>query len=634
MGLSFERPEDDRDFDVVVIGAGHAGIEAGLATARMGFKTLVLTVNMDTVGWTPCNPAMGGPAKGVLIREVDALGGEIAKATDETMINVRMLNVKKGPAVRALRAQIDKISYSRTMKRRLETQENLLLRYGIAEEILVEKGKVVGVVDSFGIDYRAKAVIVTTGTFLRGKIFIGRSTMPAGRMGEFPANKLTQSLMNMGFKIGRFKTGTPARILKSSINFDAMERQDTADEPYAFSYFDEPRVLPKDFPCWLTRTNPETHKIIMSYIDFSPLYGSVKLIEGIGPRYCPSIEDKVMKFKDKDSHQVFVEPEGKDTQEYYLNGLSTSLPFAAQIKMIRSVKGLENAVITRPAYAIEYDHVDPTQLYPTLESKIVENLYFAGQVNGTSGYEEAAAQGIVAGINAALKLRGEEPFILKRSEAYTGVLIDDLVTKGVDEPYRLLTSRAEYRLLLRFDNAHLRLTKYGYRVGLIPKWFYEKVLRLEKRIEEEIQRLKKVIIKPSSALNDLLVSLGTTPLREATSFYQLLKRPQVPYKRLKDFDPRPMDDPEAAEQVEINAKYEGYIAKMLEDIKMFEAYENMRIPSDIDYEKVPNVSTEAREKLKKVRPSSIGQAMRIPGVSPADIANLANYLEDIKKIRL
>lgn len=625
------RPDDDRVYDIIVVGAGHAGIEAALASARMGFRVLVLTVNPDTVGWAPCNPAIGGPAKGVVVREIDALGGEMAKTTDETMINVRMLNVSKGPAVRALRAQIDKISYSRTMKRKLETNPNIVLRHGIVERLLVEKGKVVGVVDNYGIDYLGKAVIITTGTFLRGKIFIGRSVFPAGRMGEFPAAKLTQSLIELGFEVGRFKTGTPARVLKRSINFSVMERQDTSDEPLAFSFFSEPKVLPKDYPCWLTRTNPETHNIIRQYLEFSPLYGTVKLIEGVGPRYCPSIEDKVIKFRDKESHQVFVEPEGRDTEEYYLNGLSTSLPYEAQIKMIRSVKGLENAIITRPAYAIEYDYIDPRQLYPTLESKIVENLFFAGQVNGTSGYEEAAGQGLIAGINAALKLRGEPPLILKRSEAYIGVLIDDLVTRGVDEPYRLLTSRAEYRLLLRHDNAHLRLAKHGYRVGLIPKWFYEKVLSLERRVKEEIERLKKVVIKPSDRINDILMAEGTTPLKEATSLYQLLKRPELSYEVLKRFDPNPIDDPEVAEQVEINVKYEGYIQKMFEEVAIFEKYESYEIPADIDYDVVPNLSTEARDKLKRIRPRSIGQAMRIPGINPSDISNLIIYLDGKKK---
>ncbi len=613
------------DYDIAVIGAGHAGCEAGLACARMGMKTLIFSISLEAVANMPCNPHIGGSSKGHLVREIDALGGEMGKNIDKTMIQIKMLNTSKGPAVHSLRAQADRKRYQMEMKHTLERQENLELKQAEITKINVEDGKVVSIETDVGAIYNVKAVIVSTGTYLKGKIFIGEFAKESGPDGVFPANKLSECLKELGVKIVRFKTGTPARINRKSIDFSKMEVQKGDDNIVPFSLDDEIKEFEQQ-DCYLTYTNEETHKIIRDNLHRSPLYAGK--IEGTGPRYCPSIEDKVVRFADKKRHQIFIEPIGLDTDEMYAQGMSSSLPEDVQIAMYRTLPGLEHCEFTRPAYAIEYDCIDPSELKLSLEYKNINGLFFAGQTNGTSGYEEAACQGLIAGINATQKIKGKEPVILDRTQGYIGVLIDDIVTKGTNEPYRMMTSRAEYRLLLRQDNADLRLTEIGHDVGLISDERYERFLNKKENIDKEIKRLKETVVRPTEKVNKFLEEHGTTRLQTGSKMSELLKRTELTYKDLEEIDEkRPELDLAVKEEVEIQVKYEGYIKMEEEQVEKFKKMENKKIPEAIDYSSIKGLRIEARQKLDKIKPTSIGQASRISGVSPADINVLLIYLQ-------
>ena len=614
-------------FDIIVVGAGHAGCEASLACARLGLNTVMFTVSVDSIALMPCNPNVGGSSKGHLVRELDALGGEMGKNIDKTFIQSKMLNQSKGPAVHSLRAQADKQAYSTEMRKTLENTENLTIRQGEVTELLVEDGHITGVKTFSGATYHAKAVVLCTGTYLKARCIYGDVSNYTGPNGLQAANYLTDSLKKLGIEMFRFKTGTPARIAGNTIDYSKMEEQFGDERVVPFSFSTDPEsVQIEQKSCWLTYTNEKTHEIIRANLDRSPLYSG--MIEGTGPRYCPSIEDKVVRFADKKRHQVFIEPEGLYTNEMYIGGMSSSLPEDVQYEMYHSVPGLENARIVKNAYAIEYDCINPRQLYPTLEFKKIKGLFSGGQINGSSGYEEAAAQGLIAGINAAMEVKGREQLILDRSEAYIGVLIDDLVTKENHEPYRMMTSRAEYRLLLRQDNADLRLRKKGWEVGLIDDETYHKLQEKERRIQEEIERVEHATVGGSAEVQSLLESLNSTLLKSGTTIAELIRRPELNYKVLAPIDKERPELPEdVCEQVEINIKYDGYIRRQMKQVEQFKKLEQKKLPEDIDYEDVGSLRIEARQKLEAYRPVSIGQASRISGVSPADISVLLVYLE-------
>ncbi|MFJ7555103.1 tRNA uridine-5-carboxymethylaminomethyl(34) synthesis enzyme MnmG [Bacillus thuringiensis] len=619
-------------YDVIVIGAGHAGCEAGLAAARMGSKTLMLTINLDMVAFMPCNPSVGGPAKGIVVREIDALGGEMGRNIDKTHIQMRMLNTGKGPAVRALRAQADKFSYQHELKKTIEEIPNLTLFQGMVERLIVEDGMCKGVVTQAGAEYTAKTVVITTGTFLRGEIIMGDLKYSSGPNNQQPSITLSEHLEELGFDLVRFKTGTPPRVNSNTIDYSKTEIQPGDDKPRSFS-FETTKFIMDQIPCWLTYTSTETHRLIDENLHRSAMYSG--MIKGTGPRYCPSIEDKVVRFNDKPRHQIFLEPEGRNTQEVYVQGLSTSLPEDVQRDMLRTIPGLENVEMMRTGYAIEYDAIVPTQLWPTLETKKIKNLYTAGQINGTSGYEEAAGQGLMAGINAACRSLGKKEVVLGREDAYIGVLIDDLVTKGTNEPYRLLTSRAEYRLLLRHDNADLRLTEVGREIGLIKEERYERFTNKKLQIEQEKERLSSIIIKPRPEVQELIRNIGGSELKDGIRASDLLRRPEMTYEHIHLLVPSEVElSDEVTEQVEIQIKYEGYIEKSLQQVERMKKMESKKIPVDIDYDAISSLASEARQKLKDVRPLSMGQASRISGVNPADISILLVYIEQGKIARV